>query len=193
MNKIWKQIIVIILIIMLDLNNNSLVVFANDKKVDTDNMIEFELSVEDLKNGVSVVMFKNDNGDISSYVCEDITMLPMNCSVDDGSVELAILHVGFREWSDNQGSLYFTFECDEATSKLQGNFYVKKTGFSSGTYWSGANSYNMFGCHTTTRYIKQHIDVGNATSVIVGFNSVTFETVQGETGWFSNSSQMVNK
>lgn len=42
-------------------------------------------------------------------------MLPMNCSVDDGSVELAILHVGFREWSDNKGSLYFTFECDEAT------------------------------------------------------------------------------
>lgn len=29
MNKIWKQIIVIILIIMLNLNNNFLVVFAN--------------------------------------------------------------------------------------------------------------------------------------------------------------------
>ena len=29
MNKIWKQIIVIMLIIMLNLNNNFLVVFAN--------------------------------------------------------------------------------------------------------------------------------------------------------------------
>ena len=29
MNKIWKQIIVIILIIMLNLNNNFLVVFSN--------------------------------------------------------------------------------------------------------------------------------------------------------------------
>lgn len=46
MNKIWKQIIVIILIIMLNLNNNFLVVFANDNEVDTDNMIEFELSIE---------------------------------------------------------------------------------------------------------------------------------------------------
>ena len=156
-------------------------------------IIEYAFDINDLKDGVSVVMQKDENGNTYSYVCEDPSQIPMMCSYDDGSIEMAILHLGFKNWNDNKGSLYFSFESDEATASLQGNFYVKTTGWFPDTYWSGSNSYNMFGCFSTTRYIKQGIDVGDSTEVRVGFSSVTFETIYGETGWFSNSAQNVYK
>lgn len=89
MNRVWRQSIVIILIMIISMINNYSYVFANNnKETDLNFTCDFELSIEDLKNGVSVVMVKDDNGNINSYVCEDIAAIPMNCSVDDGSVEL---------------------------------------------------------------------------------------------------------
>lgn len=194
MNK-KKIIISILAIVLLLVTSHEHLIYASENTGGSVQMqnAEFEFCVEDLKDGVSIVMTKDENGDVYSYVCENIEGVPMTCSFDDGSIEVAILHVGFKNWNSNKGSLYFSFECDEATTSLQGNFYVKTTGWFPKTYWSGSNSYNMFGCFATTRYIKQGIDVGDADVVRVGFNSVTFKSVYGEKGWFSNVAQNVYK
>ena len=67
-------------------------------------IIEYAFDINDLKDGVSVVMQKDENGNTYSYVCEDPSQIPMMCSYDDGSTSITA-----KFWiNDYLGGVTFT-------------------------------------------------------------------------------------
>lgn len=79
-------------------------------------------------------------------------------------------------------------------STVAGNAYVKSTSILfPTTYYSNSFSKSLYGSMNTSRTLKDDVDTGDKDKVRVGFSGVVLTTVAGETGYFSNTSQVVKR
>lgn len=189
-----KKISAILLLIAMITSNSINVLAADMPEVTAESGWEFEVTPEELQTGITVVVTRDSEGNYVSAKYDDASQVPMPCldNLEDGLIEIAIMHVGVRNWSGSKCSIYLTYECDEPTKSLGGNFYLKKPGLiAAPTYWSGDVSFNMFNCTSTTRYVKQNIEIGDATRIKVGYKNVTFIATSGDDGYFADGDKIV--
>lgn len=112
----------------------------------------------------------------------------------DGELEWAAFHLGFNDWNDDTGRLYFSISADEPMSKVTGNAYVESTSILFPTsYYSDSFNKPLNGSMNTSRTLQDDVDTGDEDKVRVGFSSVVLTTVANEKGYFSNTSQVVER
>lgn len=157
---------------------------------------DIEVTPEQLSDGVTVVLTKNEDGTFEQTIFYDTDLagIPQPMATSDGELEWAIFHLGFNDWNDDTGRLYFTISADEPMSTVAGNAYVKSTSILfPTTYYSNSFSKSLYGSMNTSRTLKDDVDTGDKDKVRVGFSGVVLTTVAGETGYFSNTSQVVKR
>lgn len=157
---------------------------------------DIEVTPEQLSDGVTVVLTKNEDGTFEQTIFydTDLAAIPQPMATSDGELEWAIFHLGFNDWNDDTGRLYFTISADEPMSTVAGNAYVKSTSILfPTTYYSNSFSKSLYGSMNTSRTLKDDVDTGDEDKVRVGFSGVVLTTVAGETGYFSNTSQVVER
>ncbi len=155
---------------------------------------DIELSSDKLADGVSVVMNIDDNGNVSQQVyCGDFESQREVKATADGVLEWAIFHLGFNDWNEDTGRLYFTIEADEPITYVVGNAYVKSTSLiSSIYYYNDVINDNMYKQFKGTRVVCENVDTGSADKVRVGFSNLSFGTIASY-GSFANDSVVVNR
>ena len=69
---------------------------------------------EQLSDGVTVVLTKNEDGTFEQTIFydTDLAAIPQPMATSDGELEWAIFHLGFNDWNDDTGRLYFTISAD---------------------------------------------------------------------------------
>ncbi len=157
---------------------------------------DIEVTPEQLSDGVTVVLTKNEDGTFEQtvYYDTDIASIPQPMATADGELEWAVFHLGFNDWNDDTGRLYFTISADEPMSKVTGNAYVKSTSYLfPTTYYSDSFNKKLNGSMNTSRTLQDDVDTGDAGKVRVGFSGVVLVTVANEKGYFSNTSQVVER
>ena len=157
---------------------------------------DIEVTSEQLSDGVTVVLTKNEDGTFEQTVsCDtDIASIPQPMATADGELEWAAFHLGFNDWNDDTGRLYFTISADEPMSKVKGNAYVQSTSILfPATYYSDSFDEALGGSMNTSCTLKDNVDTGDEDKVRVGFSSVVLTTVANEKGYFSNTSQVVER
>lgn len=157
---------------------------------------DIEVTSEQLSDGVTVVLTKNDDGTFDQTVCcdTDLAFIPQPMATADGELEWAKFHLGFVDWNNDTGRFYFTISADEPMSKVTGNAYVKSTSilFPS-TYYSDSFAKKLNGSMNTSRTLQEDVNTGEEEKVRIGFSNVVLVTTAGEKGYFSNTSQVVNR
>lgn len=157
---------------------------------------DIEVTPEQLSDGVTVVLTKNEDGTFEQTVFYDtnIASIPQPMATADGILEWAAFHLGFNDWNDDTGRLYFSISADEPMSKVTGNAYVKSTSILfPATYYSDSFDKELNGSMNTGRTLRDNVDTGDEDKVRVGFSSVVLTTVADEKGYFSNTSQVVER
>ena len=126
--------------------------------------IELLVTKEQLEDGVTIVLAKNEEGTFEQTVYYDIDVSsnPQPTATADGELEWAEFHLGFNHWNDDTGRLYFTISADEPMSKVTGNAYVKSTSiFSSKPFYSDTFKKKLYGSMKTSRTLKENVDTGD--------------------------------
>ena len=157
---------------------------------------DIEVTPEQLSDGVTVVLTKNNDGAFEQtvYYDTDPASIPQPMATADGELEWAKFHLGFVDWNDDTGRLYFTISADEPMSKVTGNAYVESTSILfPETYYSDSFNKKLNGSMNTSRTLQEDVNTGDEEKVRVGFSSVILSTVAGEKGYFSNTSQVVSR
>lgn len=157
---------------------------------------DIEVTPDQLADGVTVVLVKTEDGTFEQtvYYNTDLASIPQTMDTADGELEWAAFHLGFNNWNNDTGRLYFTISADEPMSKVTGNAYVKSTSIlNPQTFYSDSFDKNLNGSMNTSRTLKEKVDTGDEEKVRVGFSSVVLVTVADEKGYFSNASQVVKR
>lgn len=169
------------------------VMAADSQLVEIDDV---EVTAGQLADGVTIVLTKNEEGIFEQTVYYDIdfSSIPQPTATADGELEWAVFHLGFNNWNDDTGRLYFTISADEPMSKVTGNAYVKSTSWLfPETFYSDSFSKKLSGSMNTSRTLKEKVDTGDEEKVRVGFSSVVLLTTADEKGYFSDTSQVVER
>lgn len=163
-------------------NNNEFDETEIQKAID-----DFSANV-DIENKATFIAYKNEKDDIavsefSPEITESLTYTP-----GDGVLEYAVFHIGFNNWKNTTGDLYYTITCDELLKTVAGTAYVKEKNLLFPETYYEDKWYDTLNPATTTatRILKSNIYVGNVTEVKVGFKNVTFTTLADRGGSFSN-------
>lgn len=157
---------------------------------------DVEVTTEQLVDGVTVVLTRNedDTFDQAVYYDTDAAAIPMPTAGADGVLEIAAFHLGFNDWNDDTGRLYYTISADEPMSSITGNAYVKSTSILfPKSYYSDSFTGSLHGSLNTSRTLKDNVNTGDETKVRVGFSGVVLTTTAGEKGYFSDTSQVVDR
>ena len=157
---------------------------------------DIEVTPEQMADGMTIVLIKNEDGTFEQRVCydTDFESIPQPMAAADGELEWASFHLGFNDWNDDTGRLYFTIAADEPMSKVTGNAYVKSTSFlRPKTFYSDSFDKKLNGSMNTSRTLKDNVDTGDVEKVRVGFSNVVLVTIADEKGYFSNTSQVVER
>lgn len=155
---------------------------------------EINVTPEQLSDGVTVLLTFNDDGTYNQSVYTDESAVPVPTATADGELEWATFHLGFKDWNNDTGDLYFTVSADEAMRKVRGDAYVKSTGVLFSTYYyDDSFSESLYSPYNTSRTFATDIDTEDETKVRVGFKNVILYTTAGDTGSFSNFSQIVSR
>ncbi len=157
---------------------------------------DVEVTKEQLEDGVTIVLAKNEEGTFEQtvYYDIDVSSIPQPTATADGELEWAEFHLGFNHWNDDTGRLYFTISADEPMSKVTGNAYVKSTSiFSSKPFYSDMFKKKLYGSMKTSRTLKENVDTGDEKKVRIGFSSVVLLTTANQKGYFSDTSQVVKR
>lgn len=169
-------------------------VFAEESPVTE--IEDIEVTPEQLIDGVTVVLVKNNDGTFEQVVYSDtdFAAVPQPAATADGVLEWAAFHLGFNNWNNDTGRLYFTISADEPMKKVTGNAYVKSTSILfPTTYYSDSFNKSLGGSMNTSRVLHENVDTGDEDRVRVGFSNVVLLTVADEYGYFSNTSQVVDR
>lgn len=161
---------------------------ASDEDVQALVINEMELTTEQLNDGVTVVLTRNEDGTFEQTSYDDVKQIPMLASTADGILEWAIFHLGLK---NSTHDLYFTLSADEPVKVVWGEAYVKSTNLLASTTYYSNSFYEEVYSSSSSRTIKSGIDTKDATKVIVGFKNAALKTIAGETGSFSNNSKTV--
>lgn len=148
----------------------------------------------DVEDGATFIAYKNTNNDvvIGEYTPEITKSL--SYTPGDGVLEYAVFHLGFNNWTNSTGSLYYTITADEYLKTVAGTAYVKEnTALFPDTYYEDKWYTTLNPATTTATRTLASVNVGSATKVKVGFKNVTFTTLKGEGGSFTNQSKVVYK
>lgn len=182
------------LVILLGVSAQGISTLAADKVVADG--YDTEVTLEQLTNGVTIVLSRNEDGtfDQTTYYGDDALYVPQIAATADGVLEWAKFHLGFVDWNDDTGRLYYTISADEPMSYISGNAYVRSTSILfPEDFFNQSFSSNLYGSMNTGRTLHDDVDTGDEEKVRIGFSGVTLTTVAGEKGSFSNSSQVVER
>lgn len=182
------------LTVVLSMIAPSVQVFAEESPVTE--IEDIEVTPEQLIDGVTVVLVKNNDGTFEQIVYSDtdFAAVPQPAATADGVLEWAAFHLGFNNWNNDTGRLYFTISADEPMKKVTGNAYVKSTSILfPTTYYSDSFNKSLGGSMNTSRVLYENVDTGDEDRVRVGFSNVVLLTVADEYGYFSNTSQVVDR
>lgn len=178
---------------------------------------DIEVTLDQLKDGVTVVYFFNDNGDAVSRTLitfdkngkkRQAEVLLNGTSVGflstksdesmsissagDGVVDSLTFHVGFKDWAYSSGDLYYTVACDEPMYKVKGSAYVKNTSeLTPVTFYSGSFTKYLMGSVLSSDSLEDDINTETSTLVRVGFSKVYVDTVAGQTIFLGSGSSLV--
>lgn len=155
---------------------------------------EITITPEQLVEGVTVLIVFNDDGSWSQFVYDNEATIPVPAATADGELEWAKFHLGFKDWNNDTGDLYFTVSADEAMSKISGTAYVESTSWLfPKSYYDSSFSEKLYSSYNTSRTLATDVDTEDETEVRVGFRNVILSTIAGDSGAFSNSSQIVER
>lgn len=154
---------------------------------------ETTISLEQLRNGISILITKNSEGDYSQEVVEDLSQIAVPAATADGVLEWAVFHVGLKDWTSTSNCLYYTLSADEYVRSIDGIVYVKPTNLLTNKYYYRNYLPSEVYSNNTSRVIKNNIDVENATRVVVGFENVTIKAISGDSGSFKNAKVTVTR
>lgn len=161
-----------------------------------DSLSEIVVSFDQLKDGVTVLVYKNVDGLFERIVgnCESSKRAIKEIQTRDtadGILDWAVFHVGFVDWNDNTGRLYLYVSADEPMNNIYGYAYVKHYMFPSTYYYNSFFSEYLYGYTNQTRVLCEDVDTGNTSHVIVGFRGVYMYTVAGDRADFTDGAQLV--
>lgn len=162
--------------------------------------IEISTTVDQLQDGITVLVKMNDDGTYTQKVYNEEENIPSQYSTPgqgtgaDGVLSWAVFHLGFKYWTNYSNDLYYTISSDEPMNIVRGTAYVKSTSIlNPKTYYNKPFTGYLRGSTNTSRSLKEGVDMDGATAVIVGFSNVKMTTVAGKTASFGSASQVVKR
>lgn len=187
-------VLVLVLTLCLSLNLGITTLADENSKISIPDF-SVVLSEQDLEDGVTVVLYKNEDGSFTSKQIFDSSDYPiMPLEGPDGSLEWATFHVSLYNWINDTGKVSYTITCDEPLNTVRGNVYVETVDkLIATTFFS---KYIRDSCHGATRRVAE---IGTTksmkgyNSVLVRFSSITFTTIGDEGGSFPNAKKEVFK
>ncbi len=184
MKKIFFKILLIFTIIFSVAGNST-----------ADNKNYVDIDVSSMKQGVTVYFHFDKQGNVvDNYVKHGNLPTVKYIAPNDGIIDVAIFHLGFTEWKNSTGRLYYTIKADEHISNASGRAYVKSTSFFGPTYYD--ESFNHYFNQKSTGFsksLKSKVYVGNETKVRVGFKNVKMRAVADKFAYLTDSSSIVEK
>ena len=193
MNKLIKKILVLSFSIILLLPNST----SNAVELNTFDINEVEVSLDQFSesDGITIYVTFDQKGNVTKK--ETFTghiSIPQTKNTADGVLEWAIFHLGFKDWTTDNGDLYYTATCDEPMYSASCNAYVKSTNilFPS-VYYNGNFSNLMYSSANTSRAITYNINTDNEETVRVGFKNVVIITVADEYAYIPDASALVDR
>lgn len=203
MKTTFKQIGSVLLAMAMILVLHPSIAHAESVEEDELQIQDIEVSIDQLSDGVTVLLTRNEDGTFDQTVFYDDVVFSEDIIADnvnqtrataDGVLEWATFHVGFNNWNNDTGRLYYTVSADEPMYNITGSAYVKSTSILfPTTYYSSSFSSLLYGYTTASRVLDDDVDTGDEDKVRVGFSSVTMNTVAGETAYFGSGSQVVER
>lgn len=155
---------------------------------------DIEATINQLADGVTVVLTKTADGTFEQNIYYDTFSIPRPRATADGVLEWAEFHLGFNDWNDDTGRLYFTISADEPMYGVSGSAYVKSTSvLHPATFYSDTFDKYLNGSMNTSRTLYEDLYTEDEEKVRVGFSGVVLVTLAGDKGNFSNASQIVNR
>ena len=155
---------------------------------------EISAAADQSDGGITVVIIFNDDGTYEQTVYSNLSSVSVPAATADGELEWAIFHLGFKDWNDDTGDLYFTVSADEPMWKISGTAYVRSTSILFPSYYyNDPFSENLYSSYNSSRILATDIDTEDETEVRVGFKNVILYTIAGDTATFSNASQIVSR
>lgn len=161
------------------------------------------VSLSQLDDGITILITKSKDGKYTYLPIEEQNniddsyfnlMGPVEPDIGgaDGNLEWAAFHLGFVYWNNNRDRLYYTITADEPLRMIKGNAYVQSPSFFfPKVYYEGSFRHNLGGSQMTSRTLKESVKTDGEEKVRIGFSDVKIETISGEKGFFSDTSQTV--
>ncbi|MBA4688179.1 MAG: hypothetical protein H2184_13570 [Candidatus Galacturonibacter soehngenii] len=159
-------------------------------------------TINQLTDGITIVLTKNEDDTFNQKVYYN-TLMPQSITTTsnlkpmataDGVLEWAVFHLGFKNWNDDTGDLYYTISADEPMYSVSGDAYVKSTSILfPKSFYKDSFSSRLYSSTNTSRTLETDVDTEDEKKVRVGFSNVVLETIAGEYGYFANSSQIVER
>lgn len=196
MKKIRKLVslvaIVSLLILPLNVSANSNDVYSTP--------IEISTTVDQLQDGVTVLVKMKDDGTYTQKVYTEEENIPSQYSTPghgtgaDGILNWATFHVGFKNWTNYSNDFYYTITSDEPMSVVKGTAFVKSPSiFFPKTYFNRSFTHSLGGSTRLSKSLKEGVDVDGATEVVVGFQNVVMTTIAGDKANFGSAQQLVER
>lgn len=66
---------------------------------------EFDVTVDQLNNGISVLLTLNEDGTYEQTVYEDASIIPQPLATADGVLEWVVFHLDLKHWNDDTGDV----------------------------------------------------------------------------------------
>lgn len=189
MRKIVGFIIILCLVIGLVINS----VQVEAAMAEPLSIREITVTPEELSDGITIFITRNSDGTYNQTVYDDASVIPVPMATADGVLEWAEFHVGFKDWTNYAGDLYFTVKADEPMLKISGKAYVSPLNALLKDYHNKEFSSNLYSSYNTSRTLAEDVDTGDATRVKVGFKTVILWTSTGDEGAFENASKIVER
>lgn len=158
---------------------------------------EPSLSQEQLEDGVTVLITRNNDGTYNQEVYDDediaLSSVPRSSFAGDGVIDVAAFHLGFKDWNEDTDCLYFNVSADETLSYVDGNVYVKSTSIlHPESFYNDRLHYPLFGSSNTGGTIA-YVNTGDETKVRVGYSDLYIVAISGSYANMGSASKVVNR
>lgn len=152
-----------------------------------------ELSLDQLSDGVTILITRNDDGTYSQAVYDSLESIPALTKTADGTLDWAAFHLGFKDWTNYSNELYFSVSSDEPMDRITGKAYVRSTSNSWKYYYNESFDEKLYSSFNTGRQLSSGVDTQGATTVRVGFKNVILRVISGDYGVFDNNYEDVER
>lgn len=154
---------------------------------------EMTLSLNQLTDGISILITQNNDGSYSQEVFDDLSQIAVPTATEDGVLEWAVFHLGLKDWTSSSNCLYYTLSADEFIKTISRTAYVRPTNLLINDYYYNKSLPSEVYSSNTSRVLQYNIDVEGDTKVVVGYKNVVIRTMSGGTGSFTNSQKTVSR